>query len=272
MSIQPTQPQSVGGVLDTTFQLYKASIVKMIPLSLLVVIAGSPSSIYVFTHGGTGNAADISAMFSVMRDPNYWLAVCAGLIGTTWMMSAAYLKIGSIGTGEELGLGAVLQKALTRLPSMLIMMILFFIALAISFVLLIVPFMILMVSLALCFNTALFDDKGPVQALTESHRLVWGNWWRTAAILTVGFIVILVIYMAAGLVIGIIAPLLVLGGGGATENALLASMISGLLILLLSSLLVTPFYIAMAIATYWDLKLRKDGGDLAARVGALNAA
>jgi hypothetical protein len=258
-------------VLDTTFQLYKASIVKMIPLSLLVVIAGSPSSIYVFTHGGAGASADVFAMFSAMRDPSYWLAVCAGLIGTTWMMSAAYLKIGSIGTGEELGLGAVMQKALTRLPSMMIMMILFFLALAISFLLLIVPGMILMVSLALCFNTALFDGKGPVQALTESHRLVWGNWWRTAAILTVGFIVILVIYMAAGLVISVIAPLLVLGGG-ATENALLASMITGLLILLLSSLLVTPFYIAMAIATYWDLKLRKDGGDLAARVGALNAA
>ena len=35
MSIQPAQPQTIGGVLDTTFQLYKASIVKMIPLSLL---------------------------------------------------------------------------------------------------------------------------------------------------------------------------------------------------------------------------------------------
>ncbi len=35
MSIQPSQPQSIGGVLDTTFQLYKATFVKMIPLSLI---------------------------------------------------------------------------------------------------------------------------------------------------------------------------------------------------------------------------------------------
>src|SRR5215208_7196687 len=123
MSIQPTQPQTVGGVLDTTFQLYKASIVKMIPLSLLGVIAGSPSSIYVFTRGGVGNPADPFAMLSMMRGSGYWLA-----------------------------------------------------ALAVGTVLLIVPCLILMVSLALCFNTALFENKGPVDALTESHRLVWGNW------------------------------------------------------------------------------------------------
>src|SRR5215213_4046207 len=129
MSIQPTQPQTVGGVLDTTFQLYKASIVKMIPLSLLGVLAGSPSSIYVFTRGGAGgNPADPFAMLAMMRGPGYWVAALAGMIGTMWMMSAAYLKIGAIGSGGDLGIGAALQKALTRLPVVLIMLILFGIA------------------------------------------------------------------------------------------------------------------------------------------------
>jgi hypothetical protein len=149
-------------------------------------------------------------------------------------------------------------------------MILFGIALTIGLILLIIPCLILMVSLALCFNIALLEDKGPVDSLTESHRLVWGNWWRTAAILTVGFIIIFVIYLIAGMIIGVITPLVVLGGG--TDNVLLISLVSGLLVGVLMSLLVTPFYISLAIAIYWDLKLRKDGGDLAARVGALNAA
>jgi hypothetical protein len=271
MSIQPAQPQSIGGVLDTTFQLYKASVVKMIPLSLLMVIAGSPSSIYVFTQGGAGNPADPFAVLTLMREPNYWLAALAGLIGSMWMMSAGYLKIAAIGTGEDLGVGAALQKALIRLPVVLLMLLLFSIALTIGFVLLIVPCLILMVSLALCFNPALLENKGPFESLSESHRLVWGNWWRTAAILTVGFIVVIVIYMVAGLIIGIFTPLMVLGGGG-TENILLITLISSLLVGVLMSLLVTPFYISLAITIYWDLKLRKDGGDLAARVGALNPA
>jgi hypothetical protein len=271
MSIQPAQPQSIGGVLDTTFQLFKASVVRLIPLSLLMVVAGSPSSIYILTQGASSNPADPFGMLGMMSRPGYWLSALAGMLGTVWMMSAAYLKIGAIGAGGDLGLGPALQKAVTRLPSVALMMILFGFAVGIGMVLLIVPGLILMVSLALCFNPALFEDKGPFESLSESHRLVWGNWWRTAAILTVGFIVLIVIYMLAGLIIGVVMPLAVLGGA-AGENFLMTSMISGMLIGTLVSLLVTPFYISLAIATYWDLKLRKDGADLAARVGALNPA
>jgi hypothetical protein len=272
MSIQPSQPQSIGGVLDTTFQLYKASLVKMIPLSLLMVIAGSPPSIYMFTRGAAGgNPADPFAMLSMMQGGGYWLAALVSMIASMWMLSAAYLKIGAIGNGEDLGVGTAVGRALPRLPAVILMVILFSIALTVGLILLIIPCLILMVSLGLCFNTALFEDKGPVDALTESHRLVWGNWWRTAAILTVGFVIILVIYLIAGLIIGLITPFLVFGGGG-TENVLLISLISGLLIGVLMNILMTPFYISLAIAIYWDLKLRKDGGDLAARVGALNPA
>jgi hypothetical protein len=272
MSIQPSQPQSIGGVLDTTFQLYKASVMKMIPLSLLVVIAGSPQSIYMFTQGGVlSNPADPFAMLNMMSSPGYWLATAVGAMASMWMISASSLKIGAIGAGGDLGIGTALQRALPRLLTVVVMVILFGIALTIGAILLIVPCLILMVSLGLCFNTALFEGKGPVDALTESHRLVWGNWWRTAAILTVGLIIIIVIYLIAGVIIGVLAPIVVFGGGG-TENALLISLISGLLIGVLTSLLMTPFYIALAISIYWDLKLRKDGGDLAARVGALNPA
>lgn len=272
MSIQPSQPQTIGGVLDTTFQLYKASVVKMIPLSLLMVIAGSPQSIYMFMRGASagGNPADPLAMLAMMQGGGYWLAACVGIIGSMWMLSAAYLKIHALGTGGDLGIGTAVAQALTRLPAVILMVILFGIALTIGLILLLIPGLILMVSLGLCFAAALFDGKGPIDALTESHRLVWGNWWRTAAILTVGFIIIFVIYLIAGMIIGVITPLVVLGGG--TDNVLLISLVSGLLVGVLMSLLVTPFYISLAIAIYWDLKLRKDGGDLAARVGALNAA
>jgi hypothetical protein len=272
MSIQPSQPQSIGGVLDTTFQLYKASLVKMIPLSLLMVIAGSPPSIYIFMRGAAGgNPGDPFAMLSMMQGGGYWLAALVGMIGSMWMLSAGYLKIGAIGSGGDLGVGTAVAQALPRLPVVLLMVILFGIALTIGFILLIIPCLILMVSLGLCFNVAMFENKGPVESLSESHRLVWGNWWRTAAILTVGFVIIMVIYLIAGLIIGLLTPFLIFGGGG-TENVLLISLISGLLIGVLMNLLMTPFYISLAVAIYWDLKLRKDGGDLAARVGALNPA
>ena len=45
-----------------------------------------------------------------------------------------------------------------------------------------------------------------------------------------------------------------------------------MLIGVLMTFVVTPFYVALLLAVYWDLKLRKEGGDLASRVAALGAA
>ena len=270
MSIQPTQPQSIGGVLDTTFQLYKASMVKMLGLSVLMSVAEAPTSIYLFTQGGTATSTNPYAILEMMSSPMLWLVVVVQVVLSTWIMSAGYLKIGAIGAGGDLGAGTALQRALARLPALLVMVILFGIALMISFLLFVILFFILTVSLMLCYTLAMLESRGPVEALSESHRLVWGNWWRTAAILTVGFIIIFVISMVAGLITGVITPLLALSGGA--EYVLLLSTIVGWVVGVGMNVLLTPFYIALPISIYWDLKLRKDGGDLAARVGALNPA
>jgi hypothetical protein len=273
MSIQPAQPQSIGGVLDTTFQLYKASVVKLIPLSVLLSVAEAPTSIYFFTHNPpdtTDFFAMLNALADLMTNPAFLLVAGVQMILSTWVMSAGYLKVSAIGAGDGLGLGATLLRALKRLPVLVVMIILASIVLTIAFFLLIVPGLILSVSLALCYTLAVLENRGPVEAMTNSHRLVWGNWWRTAAILTVGFIVIIVISMVAGLISGVLTPLLALSGGA--EYVLLVTTIVGWVVGIGMNVLLTPFYISLPISIYWDLKLRKDGGDLAARVGALNPA
>jgi hypothetical protein len=268
MSIQPSQPQSIGGVLDTTFQLYKASVVKLIPLSLLLVLASCLQYIYMIAR--SANPADPTAMLTMATSWGYWLSVLAGVIGSTWISAATYLKVGAIGSGADLGIGAALQASLPRVPTVFVMMILFMLAVMIGTLLLIIPGIILMVSLLLCYPTAMFDNKGPVSALTESHRLVWGNWWRTFVMLSVGVIILVVIYLIVAMIVGLIAPFLLVGGGA--DDVALYAIVSMVLIFVFLSLLLTPFYISLGIAIYWDLKLRKDGGDLAARVGALNPA
>ena len=68
----------------------------------------------------------------------------------------------------------------------------------------------------------------------------------------------------------VITPLLALSGG--TEYVLLVTTVVGWVVGIGMNVLLAPFYISLPISIYWDLKLRKDGGDLAARVGALNPA
>jgi hypothetical protein len=216
--------------------------------------------------GGPASPADPFGAAQAMQDPRYWLVNLLTLVLTMWTLAALYLKEHAMGTDQEMTLGTALQKALGRALPLMLMMILFAIALAVGLVLLIIPGLILMVSLMFGMLLVVFEGQGPVAALTGSHRLVWGNWWRTAAILTVGFIIISVFYFAAGLVVGLAVPLF------GIENISIFGLITGLLIAVLMSVVITPFYVALLIAVYWDLKLRKQGGDLAARVGALGAA
>ena len=88
--------------------------------------------------------------------------------------------------------------------------------------------------------------------------------------LSVGVIILIVMYLIVAMIVGLIAPFLLVGGGA--DDVALYAIVSMVLIFVFLSLLLTPFYISLGIAIYWDLKLRKDGGDLAARVGALNPA
>jgi hypothetical protein len=270
MAIQPTQPQGIGGVLDTTFQLYKSSLGLVWPLSLLLALVGAPPSIYLMMKGG-GAATDADAalqMMGAMTDPVYWLINVVTMAATLWVMGAMYLKQQAIGSDQQLSIGEALQASLGRILPLFLMSLLFFIALIIGVILLVIPFFILLVSLMLATGLVMFEDKGPVDALVGSHKLVWGNWWRTAAILTVGGILMFVIYMALALVIGLIMPFV----GFGTGDVMMSTLVSTVLVSVLLNVVAIPFFSAMLIALYWDLKLRKEGGDLAARVGALNAA
>jgi len=272
MSIQPSQPQSIGGVLDTTFQLYKASVVKMLPMMLLTIVAICPIYIYyayLFTQlrGSANPAATIAA---IGPGAGYFVAMIITFLASQLMVAASAVKMNAIGAGSDASVAQALQTALPRLPVLAIAALLYPIIVVLSFFLLVVPFFIFSVSLLLFVATCVFDGKGPIGSLTASHRLVWGNWWRTAAILTVGFILLLVFYFLVVLVVSVIAPVAGLGAG--PENVLVVGMAVGGVLFLLLYLCVAPFYYAMMLALYWDLKLRKGGGDLAARVGALNPA
>jgi hypothetical protein len=267
MAIQPTQPQSIGGVLDTSFQLYKASVAKVWPLSLLLAISGSLPFLYLIVKGGN-IGTDPMAAVALLGDGQYWLTNLLVVLISLVAMAALFVRTNAIGVDSETSMGDALQFALGRFLLLFANLILFSIALMIGFVLLIIPGFILMVSLMLSFSLVVLERKGPFEALVGSHNLVWGNWWRTTAILTVGFIILFVLYLAVSMLLSLTMPIVGLRFGDPFLYALISSSIISMLI----TLIATPYYISLLLAIYWDLKLRKEGGDLAARVGALGTA
>lgn len=268
MAIQPTQPQGIGGVLDTTFLLFKSSLGAVWPLGLLLAAVGTPPNVYLLMKGDTTSEATAALqVLASLSDPMFWLINLVTVAATLWVIGALYLKQHAIGTDQEISIGSALQAAVGRIVPMFLMSLLLGVALFIGFVLLIVPFLILLVSLMLATALLMFEGKGPVDSLVGSHKLVWGNWWRTAVILTVGGILVFVIYLAVALVIGLMTPFIGLGTG----DVLMSTLVSTVLINVVVDVLVMPFFSALLIALYWDLKLRREGGDLAARLDALNA-
>jgi hypothetical protein len=278
MAIRPTQPQRVDSVLDTAVKLSKASIVKVLPLSLLMALVSMPGSIYLFVKGGV-DLSDPFGMIRLMLSPGYLLVSIASCIGMLLIVAAVSLKMAAIASDSDMSTTAALLKALRHLPSLLVSLVLYVVVVAIGPFLLTVPTLmsrsnslavslgVLLtivsiipgVSLLLFVGTNLFENKGPIAALTASHHLVWGKWWHTNAVLVIGTLVLIVIYAIAALLVGGVAAVQVLGGGSA--NLALMSLVSDLLIGLVSSPFVTPFSVALFLAIYWDLQLRRHGGD-----------
>jgi p-aminobenzoyl-glutamate transporter AbgT len=105
------------------------------------------------------------------------------------------------------------------------------------------------------------EDKGAYESLRRSWALTAGHWWRVAAILTVLVIVIFVLFLVIGVIAVVVAASM---GSTARVGGLLIQVIS-----LLGNTLVAPLYAAVLLAIFYDLKLRKEGADLAGRVSAL---
>jgi len=270
MAIQPTQPQGIGGVLDTAFHLYKSSFGAVWPISALMAVVNVVPLVYLLFVGlPTFDPTRLSNPFAIYSEHPMMLvlAFICGMLGL-WTASALLLKQRAIGADEELSTGAAFQQSLPRLLPLLGASILFGLALAVGLLLLLVPGLILMVSLILYMVILLFEHKGAIDSLTSSHRLVWGNWWRSCAVLTLLSILLFVILFALGFVSALVVPF----AGLAIADAFMMGMIMQALSNLAFYVFLGPFAAAAFIALYWDLKLRKEGGDLAARINALSAA
>jgi hypothetical protein len=178
-----------------------------------------------------------------------------------------------------LSLGNALSSALRLLPRLLLQFLLFFVALVaagIAMALLgaagsvavglgsIMLFFVLFFVFGRVFFASMvlmLDDAGPAESIGISWRLTRGYWWRCAGILLVLFIIGLVF----SVVVGFISAAL---GGAMGTSSVLGTGVSQLISLAVNTVL-GSLYPAVLIAILYDLKLRRQGGDLLGRVDAL---
>lgn len=256
-----TAPRGIGQVLDSVFKLTRLAFSRVLPLAALSGLASAVPFVYFMTIG----ALDDPAVLATLEvSPAYWIATLVMIPVNFLIYGAALIRIESIAQGRDVGLGAAVREMAPRIVPVIVASICFMLVVALGLVLLVVPGLIVMVSMYMFLPAILLDGKGPVESLGYSHRLVWGNWWRITAIVTVAIIIMYLIFVVAGLAIGVFI------GMGNTDVATM--FISQMIATVVASLLVFPYFLALYVETYREVKMRKSGGDLAARIESVGAA
>jgi hypothetical protein len=279
----PTSPQTIGQVLDSGFHIFQLSFVSCILYGAVSMIAGQLPNIYFIASGRPlGGFGGGSALWGV-------LYLVGSLITLTLYAALLYRQYG-IAAGERSGMRVELKRALRKLPGylglvLLSMLMCFIIPIIVAIalvaagvnlkqpspaiillgLLMLVPMTYLLTPLSFTMPALLLDGKGPAGSIRYALRLTRGSWWRMSAVLAITFVLIMVFYGVAMIMVGMILPL-----AGATDVAAVTAA-TGVVYVVLGSIGL-PFFTAVLLAAYGELKVRREGIDLERRVASIASA
>ena len=243
------EPLGIGQQLDQSIKLTRYTYKSTIGVVILTVIVGMLS---VFT--GIGMPVEEGVMPEISTGQ-----VVAFIVFTMLQVYLYFLMLTGV-TYKAFNLGDIGDAALFSVKNihrLFAMTILLMIAIIIGYVLLIVPGIILTVSMSLCFYCMVLEGTGPIASLKRSHQLVWGNWTRTLVVLSIAGIIVMVFYF----IIGALAGVMAIGVESERDAIMLINLVSTGL-----APVMQPFFIAVALVIYHDVKLRKEGDDLSSEI------
>jgi hypothetical protein len=270
----PQRQLSVGEVLDLTFRIYRATLVRCLLFAACGVLAGQLPNIYTLARGRPLVRGSMDVLLAQMRDPAIGTLYFVGALLSAVFYAAVLLRQRNLIAGDSVG--GEFAAALRRLPALIGLGALLLLCAIACFI----PAFVIggglrwllgfAAVLVLCYGfvavscaqtVLLVDGAGPVSSLTRSVRLTAGSFWRLSAIYSVAFVILIALYLVTAAVAGFLAG--VLGRG----DFALVTAFAGVVGVALGAL-GTPFYSALTLAVLGDLKVRKEGADLEQRISA----
>jgi len=283
MYTRPTAPLPIGGVIDDAIKLYRGSFRGCWVLSLIGSIIVGATAIYraaqlrgVGTLGNLARTADTAQhiaealrQFSAnFRGPGFLSQLLIYAVQLLIYL-ALFAQVNSVAQ-QRSGQSPVdaVAAGLRRLPGAIVAVIVFAVGVGIGFFLLFIPGFYLWGKLEFWLSAVFADDVGAIEGLGRSWVATSGNWWRSVTIVSVALIIILVLEILATVVTGSAVGIML----GVYHSSLEAVLIATQIVSAILSVFVLPMIPAVMLSTYYDLKLRREGGDLAARATSLQTA
>jgi hypothetical protein len=216
-SLPPPRSVSVRILLETATQLFRATVLKCLPLGMLAVLAGMLPIIY-------WRAAGHPFSTIAQHDTTYDLLAVAGTAVELWLLGTLMLRQRAMVTGARIGIRDELLASLRRLPVMFLCWIVAVLSVIAGLLLLLVPGLFLWVCYLVLLPVVLFDGVGPYAALVRCVLLVRPYWWQFCAAFVFALCILMVCALVLGAFISLIEGLL-LDSGPAFEAIWVASSI-----------------------------------------------
>ncbi|HEY4972002.1 MAG TPA: hypothetical protein VII41_00260 [Steroidobacteraceae bacterium] len=279
---QPTAPRDIGGVIDDAIKLYKASFRTCWPLALIASLVSAATVVYIFSRfPAIASVRDPAQLWELVQAPAVWGWYLVLSVASLLLLGAIVACQNALAAGiGPIGVGQSLAAAFACLHWQLLAIVLWLLYFALAAVLMLAPLSVPVKLLGFVawviyaiylwgrlqlWVVALFAERAStLRAMRISWDLIQGHWWRAATILTVGIIIVLVITVVFGFV-GTLALVMF-------HLDPLSLLLGNQLISAAERIFVTSMIPALMVAMYYDFKLRRQGGDLAARAKSLPTA
>lgn len=207
-------------------RLYRRSLARCLPFSLLAVLAGQAPSVYLLALGEP-------LALDRAKPIGWYLVMGAAVAVNLWTWLLLLQRQHSTLLATVAGIRAQMIVALKRIPQAFALLVVAGVLVAVGLVLLVVPGMYL----AVCWVSALaiwaLEDVRAAEVLDLALRRVRGLWWYTAAIWLLTLIAVLGLFVVGGFVgewarglVGAVAPAV----GSAVLAALFQPFVSAMLV------------------------------------------
>lgn len=275
----PDGPQTVAQVLDSGFRVFKASLVRCLLFGAIAMIAGQLPNIYSLAIGQPFDAY-------LRGEPISIALAIIGSIATVYFSGVMLLRQREVALGRRRTTRAELAHAFRRLPVLIgvagvalvvtsiVPLVLFFwgwadwfkgvspVGLGIALAVLATPVVWLLPGLAISVAVAVLTDSGIFASLRQGVSLVTGSWWRSMITFAVWGVLLVVFNFIAVVIVVMAMPLV-----GARD---LPTVTAGTQVVFVALRAVgLPFLVAIVLAVYGELQVRRRGVDLERRMASV---
>ena len=266
-ALVPIRPLSLGEILDAAIKLVRQRLKSLIVAMLLITIPLEVASTIVELSTTEFCDARASIVEDCLEGSRYATDTDAELGGLAAILVLALISfvltqvavfriLAAAYLGDEVGVGESLRFGLRRAHSVIWIGFLSSVGATLGLLLLIAPGVYLYMIWVLAYAVLFVEGKRGTKALRRSKELVGGRFWNVFGTIVIAQIIAMVAMSIAGAFT--IGALLFGVDEGGTLGLTLTAVFN-----VLVSILTQPFTAAVVILLYFDLRIRKEGFDLA---------